>query len=68
MYIKIRAKEEVMKIALVEIRTHNNKRDVHESDAQRIELTQAMQTVDVSLYLSYPPICLLASDSDPSSQ
>ena len=28
-----RAKEEVMKIALVEIRTHDNKRDVHESDA-----------------------------------
>ena len=55
-----------MKIALVEIRTHDNKRDVHESDALRIELTQAMQTVDVSLYL-YPPICLLASDSDSSS-
>ena len=43
-----------MKIALVGIRTHDNKRDVHESDASRIELTQAMQTVDVSLYL-YPP-------------
>ena len=28
-----RAKKEVMKIALVEIRTHDNKRDVHESDA-----------------------------------
>ena len=33
MYIIFKSKKKVMKIALVEIRTHDNERDVLESDA-----------------------------------